>query len=580
MLKINNYWKYKLEEIRKKNKVNNSTINNESFEKLKNQLLEWEKNILEPWVDKSNQFTNQNTTFDDEIKTIYTPLDSANYSNQYFPGSYPFTRGPYPDMYRGKKWTMRMFSGFGTPNDTNKRLKYLVKHGQTGLSIAFDMPTLYGYDADNERCAGEVGKCGCNISSLKDMEILLDGIPLDKVSTSMTINAPASVLTAMYATVAKKNNIQINTLRGTVQTDILKEYIAQKEWAYPPDAHMRIIKDMMEYCTKEMPNWNYVSISGYHIREAGSNAVQELAFTLANGFTYLELGQQAGLKIEKFAPRLSFFFNCCMNFCEEIAKFRAARRIWATVLKEKYGVEDKRSLLLRFHTQTSGASLTWQQPMNNIIRTTIEALAGVLGGTQSLHTNSYDEAWALPTEDAVKIALRTQQIIAEETGVTATADPLGGSYYIEWLTDKMEEQAYQYFDKIDSMGGVVNAIKNGYLQKEIAETAYKTQLKIEKDQDIIVGVNKYNEKEDKPIDTLRVDRKAQEIQIKRLKKIKNERNNNKVKESLERLRKAYSNENENCMYPTIEAVNSYATLQEIIDIGRDVFGEWTEPSIF
>ena len=580
MLKINNYWKYKLEENRKKNQVNNSTINNESFEKLKNQLLEWEKNILEPWVDKSNQFTNQNTTFDDEIKTIYTPLDSANYSNQYFPGSYPFTRGPYPDMYRGKKWTMRMFSGFGTPNDTNKRLKYLVKHGQTGLSIAFDMPTLYGYDADNERCAGEVGKCGCNISSLKDMEILLDGIPLDKVSTSMTINAPASVLTAMYATVAKKNNIQINTLRGTVQTDILKEYIAQKEWAYPPDAHMRIIKDMMEYCTKEMPNWNYVSISGYHIREAGSNAVQELAFTLANGFTYLELGQQAGLKIEKFAPRLSFFFNCCMNFCEEIAKFRAARRIWATVLKEKYGVEDKRSLLLRFHTQTSGASLTWQQPMNNIIRTTIEALAGVLGGTQSLHTNSYDEAWALPTEDAVKIALRTQQIIAEETGVTATADPLGGSYYIEWLTDKMEEQAYQYFDKIDSMGGVVNAIKNGYLQKEIAETAYKTQLKIEKDQDIIVGVNKYNEKEDKPIDTLRVDLKAQEIQIKRLKKIKNERNNNKVKESLERLRKAYSNENENCMYPTIEAVNSYATLQEIIDIGRDVFGEWTEPSIF
>ena len=580
MLKINNYWKYKLEEIAKKNQVNNSAINKESFEKLKNQLLEWEKNILEPWVDKSNQFTNQNTTFDDEIKTIYTPLDSADYSNQYFPGSYPFTRGPYPDMYRGKKWTMRMFSGFGTPNDTNKRLKYLVKHGQTGLSIAFDMPTLYGYDADNERCAGEVGKCGCNISSLKDMEILLDGIPLDKVSTSMTINAPASVLTAMYATVAKKNNMQLNTLRGTVQTDILKEYIAQKEWAYPPDAHMRIIKDMMEYCTKEMPNWNYVSISGYHIREAGSNAVQELAFTLANGFTYLELGQQAGLKIEKFAPRLSFFFNCCMNFCEEIAKFRAARRIWATVLKEKYGVEDKRSLLLRFHTQTSGASLTWQQPMNNIIRTTIEALAGVLGGTQSLHTNSYDEAWALPTEDAVKIALRTQQIIAEETGVTATADPLGGSYYIEWLTDKMEEQAYQYFDKIDSMGGVVNAIKNGYLQKEIAETAYKTQLKIEKDQDIIVGVNKYNEKEDKPIDTLRVDLKAQEIQIKRLKKIKNERNNNKVKESLERLRKAYSNENENCMYPTLQAVNSYATLQEIIDVGRDVFGEWTEPSIF
>ena len=579
MQETKNYWKVKINEITEKKSTNQDS--EDQLKQIKDRIKKWEKDVLEPWTDNSADHNKiYQTTSDINVKNTYTMADVDNLSQNLFPGDFPYTRGPYPNMYRGKKWTMRMFSGFGTPEDTNKRLKYLIENGQTGLSIAFDMPTLYGYDADNKRSIGEVGKCGCNISSLKDMEILFNEIPLRDVSTSMTINAPASILTAMYASVAIKNNIPINELRGTVQTDILKEYIAQKEWAYPPKNHMRIIRDMMEYCTKEMPNWNYVSISGYHIREAGSNAVQELAFTLANGFTYLELGQQAGLKIEKFAPRLSFFFNCCMNFCEEIAKFRAARRIWATVLKEKYGVEDKRSLLLRFHTQTSGASLTWQQPMNNIIRTTIEALAGVLGGTQSLHTNSYDEAWALPTEDAVKIALRTQQIIAEETGVTATADPLGGSYYIEWLTDKMEEQAYQYFDKIDSMGGVVNAIKNGYLQKEIAETAYKTQLKIEKDQDIIVGVNKYNEKEDKPIDTLRVDLKAQEIQIKRLKKIKNERNNNKVKESLERLRKAYSNENENCMYPTIEAVNSYATLQEIIDIGRDVFGEWTEPSIF
>tara|TARA_B000000460_G_scaffold184746_1_gene132676 strand:+ start:2489 stop:4228 length:1740 start_codon:yes stop_codon:yes gene_type:complete len=574
-----NYWKVKINEITEKKSTNQDS--EDQLKQIKDRIKKWEKDVLEPWTDNSADHNKiYQTTSDINVKNTYTMADVDNLSQNLFPGDFPYTRGPYPNMYRGKKWTMRMFSGFGTPEDTNKRLKYLIENGQTGLSIAFDMPTLYGYDADNKRSIGEVGKCGCNISSLKDMEILFNEIPLRDVSTSMTINAPASILTAMYASVAIKNNIPINELRGTVQTDILKEYIAQKEWAYPPKNHMRIIRDMMEYCTKEMPKWNYVSISGYHIREAGSNAVQELAFTLANGFTYLELGKQAGLKIEEFAPRLSFFFNSTMNFFEEIAKFRAARRIWATVLKEKYGVEDNKALILRFHTQTSGASLTWQQPMNNIVRTAIEALAAVLGGTQSLHTNSYDEAWALPTEEAVKVALRTQQIIAEETGVTSTVDPLGGSYYLECLTNELEEGAYRYFDKIEKIGGVINAIEEGYLQKEIAETAYRNQLQIEKEKEIIVGVNKYNETEEKPIKILKVDDKAQEIQIERLKKIKNERDNDKVKETLANLRRTYENDEKNCMYDTLKAVQAYATLQEIVDVGRDVFGEWKEPQIF
>ena len=495
------------------------------------------------------------------------------------PGEYPYTRGIHPTMYRGKIWTMRMFSGFGTPEDTNNRLKYLIKNGQTGLSIAFDMPTLYGYDADDPRSNGEVGKCGCNVSSLEDMNILFQGIPLDKVSTSMTINAPASILTAMYAVLAKKKRIPLSQLRGTVQTDILKEYIAQKEWSYPPEAHMRIIRDMMKFSTKEMKNWNYISISGYHIREAGADAVQELAFTLANGFTYIDLGVNAGLKIKQFAPRMSFFFNSCMNFFEEIAKFRAARRIWATVLKEKYKVTDEKALLLKFHTQTSGASLTWQQPFNNIMRTTIEALAAVLGGTQSLHTNSYDEAWALPTEEAVRIALRTQQVIAEETGVTDTVDPIGGSYYIEWLTDELEEKAYRYFDKIEKRGGVIECIKSGYLQREIANTSYKSQIRIERKKEKIVGVNEYTLEEESPISTLRVDLKAQKKQIARLKQIKKTRNNKKVEKALQELRDSYKDESKNCMYPTMNAVSSYATLQEIIEVGKEVFGEWREPSI-
>ncbi len=493
------------------------------------------------------------------------------------PGEYPYTRGIYPTMYRGRPWTMRMFSGFGSPEHTNRRLKYLLKEGETGLSIAFDMPTLYGYDADSTRAEGEVGKCGVSISSLEDMETMLRGIPLGEVSTSMTINAPAAVLTAMYAAVGEAQGVPIEKLRGTVQTDILKEYIAQKEWAFPPEAHLRIIRDLMVFCTRNMPYWNYISISGYHIREAGANAVQELAFTLADGFSYVELGKKAGLDVDAFAPRLSFFFNCDMDFFEEIAKFRAARRIWATVMKEKFGAKNPRSLLLRFHTQTSGVSLTWQQPLNNIIRTTIEALAAVLGGTQSLHTNSYDEAWALPTEEAVTVALRTQQIIAEETGVTDVIDPLGGSYYLEWLTNEMEERAFRYFEKIDGMGGVLEAIKQGYIQREIANTSYEKSKLMESGQKSIVGVNKYVVEEEKPIQYLKVNPALQRKASTRLKALRRNRNERAVLDSLRELKRAFADEQENSMYPILKAVKSYATLQEIMDVGREVFGGWKEP---
>ncbi|MEE6246215.1 MAG: methylmalonyl-CoA mutase family protein [Thermoproteota archaeon] len=544
--------------------------------RMKKQMKKWEEKLNNE-IQRKTEYVNSSGIQIDP--TYNSEVENNRFDKLSMPGEYPYTRGIHPTMYRGKIWTMRMFSGFGTPEDTNNRLKYLIKNGQTGLSVAFDMPTLYGYDADDPRSNGEVGKCGCNVSSLEDMNILFQGIPLDKVSTSMTINAPASILTAMYAVLAKKKGIPLSQLRGTVQTDILKEYIAQKEWSYPPEAHMRIIRDMMKFSTKEMKNWNYISISGYHIREAGADAVQELAFTLANGFTYIDLGVNAGLKIKQFAPRMSFFFNSCMNFFEEIAKFRAARRIWATVLKEKYKVTDEKALLLKFHTQTSGASLTWQQPFNNIMRTTIEALAAVLGGTQSLHTNSYDEAWALPTEEAVRIALRTQQVIAEETGVTDTVDPIGGSYYIEWLTDELEEKAYRYFDKIEKRGGVIECIKSGYLQREIANTSYKSQIRIERKKEKIVGVNEYTLEEESPISTLRVDLKAQKKQIARLKQIKKTRNNKKVEKALQELRDSYRDESKNCMYPTMNAVSSYATLQEIIEVGKEVFGEWREPSI-
>lgn len=564
-----NYWENKLSEFR------------EASGKKGDRIGKWRKDVLEPWNSRTKyedrEYSNSSSI---KIDEIYTSQDlRKNFEDKYLglPGSYPFTRGIYPNMYRGKLWTMRMFSGFGTPEDTNKRLKYLIEHGESGLSIAFDMPTLYGYDCDNKRADGEVGRCGVNVSSLRDMEDILSGIDLGEVSTSMTINAPAAVLTAMYIAVAKKQGVPLDRISGTVQADILKEYIAQKEWIYPPEAHLRLIRDMMVYCTKNVPKWNYISISGYHIREAGSSAAQELAFTLADGFHYVDMGIDAGLDPAEFAPRLSFFFNSSINFFEEIAKLRAARRIWATVLREKYGVRNERSLYLRFHTQTSGYTLTWQQPLNNIVRTTIEAMAAVLGGTQSLHTNSYDEAWALPSEQAVKVALRTQQIIAEETGIPDTIDPLGGSYYVEWLTDRMEEEAFKYFSEIEKMGGILQAVKTGYIQKEIAATSYRRQIRIEQGKEVMVGVNKYAESNEKPINILRISRRAQKSQLSKLLSVKQERNEKKVMEALSELENALRNPEENSMPYIISAVESYATLEEISNVGRNVFGGWKEP---
>ena len=584
MLRTGNdrYWGRKLREYVAKRKRRQGLYSPQVVQEIEKGLEQWKKQVYGPWVEKSPELNKDfQTASGIKLKPLYSPVDVADEEQVEIglPGVFPYLRGVYPNMYRGRPWTMRMFSGFGTPEDTNRRLKLLIGHGETGLSVAFDMPTLYGYDCDHKRSQGEVGRCGVNVSSLKDMEVIFDGIPLDRVSTSMTINAPAAALTCMYAGVAKKKGIPISKLKGTVQTDMLKEYIAQKEWAYPPEAHLRIVRDMMVYCTKHMPQWNYVSISGYHIREAGSSAVQELAFTLADGFSYVELGKEAGLNVDDFAPRLSFFFNSTMDFFEEIAKFRAARRIWATVMREKYGAKNPRSLLMRCHAQTSGASLAWQQPYNNIVRTALEALAAILGGTQSLHTNSFDEAWALPTEQAVQVALRTQQIVAEETGVGSVVDPLGGSYYVEWLTEQLEEEAYRYFDKLDSAGGVLNAIKSGFMQREIADNSYRLSKRVEKKQDIIVGVNKYDVKEEPPIETLKIDFRAQKKQVARLKQVKRERDDKRVNSLLEKLRSTYEREDENSIYPMMEAVMAYATLGEIVDAGRKVWGSWKEPQI-
>jgi len=576
------YWGAKAKEVSAKRNKTAAVFDRRTLRDMKAGYDRWLNEVYSPWVAGAPETKERfETASGIPLKPTYTPEDIASLSQSdlALPGVYPYTRGVYPSMYRGRQWTMRMFSGFGTPEDTNKRLKLLLEHGETGLSVAFDMPTLYGVDCDSQKAHGEVGRCGVNVSSLRDMEAIFDGIPLDKVSTSMTINAPAAILTAMYAGVAKERGIPLQSLKGTVQADMLKEYIAQKEWVYPPEAHLRIVRDMMLYCTKHMPQWHYVSISGYHIREAGSSAVQELAFTLADGFGYVEMGIEAGLKVDDFAPRLSFFFNSTMDFFEEIAKFRAARRIWATVLREKYGAKKARSLLMRFHTQTSGASLTWQQPYNNVVRTALEALAAVLGGTQSLHTNSYDEAMALPTEHAVQVALRTQQIIAEETGVTSVMDPLGGSYYVEWLTDKLEEEAYRYFDRIERAGGILGAIKSGYLQREIAENAYRLSKRVESGEDAVVGVNKYTAKEEAQITTLKIDFKAQRRQIERIKRVKAQRDDRKVKALLDKLRKAYEDPKVNSMYPLLDAVSAYATLGELVGVGKEVFGSWKEPML-
>ncbi len=519
----------------------------------------------------------------EDVKVLYTPEDveDVDYMRDLnFPGNYPFTRGIHSNGYRGKIWTMRQFAGFGTPEDTNKRFKYLLDNGQTGLSVAFDLPTLMGRDSDDEMSKGEVGICGVAISSLEDMETLFEGIPLDKVSTSMTINSPAAMIYAFYLAVAKKQGVPFEKLRGTLQNDILKEYIAQKEFIFPPTPSMRIITDMIEFSTNEVPKFNPISVSGYHIREAGSTAAQELAYTLADGFAYIESCLDRGMDIDKFAPRISFFFNSHLDFFEEIAKFRAARRIYARRMKEKYGAKNPRSWWLRFHTQTAGCTLTAQQPENNIIRTAYQALAAVLGGTQSLHTNSMDETLALPSEKAVKIALRTQQILAFETGVINTVDPLGGSYYVESLTNKMEKMANEIFDEIDSLGGVIPAIEAGYFQKEIADSAYRYQQELEKKEKFVVGVNEFVEEDEKiEIPILQIPPEVEIKQVERLKALRARRNNKKAEESLGKI-KAAAIHNKNLMPVLIEAAENYVTLGEMVNVLKEVFGVYEESVVF
>ncbi|HEX8260278.1 MAG TPA: methylmalonyl-CoA mutase family protein [Rubrobacteraceae bacterium] len=511
------------------------------------------------------------------IKPLYTPEDvEGDFEEKIgYPGEYPYTRGVYPNMYRGRLWTIRQFAGFGSAKETNERFKYLLEQGQNGLSVAFDMPTLMGLDSDSEFSLGEVGTEGVAVDSLEDMEQLFEGIPMGEITTSMTINAPAHVLLAMYVVAGEKQGVPPEKLAGTNQNDILKEYIAQKEWIFPPEPSMQVFKDMLVYATEHMPKWNTVSISGYHIREAGSTAAQELAFTLSDGFAYVEAGVEAGLDVDDFAPRLSFFFNSHIDFFEEIAKFRAARRIWATVMKEKYGAKDERSLKMRFHTQTAGVSLTAQEPLNNAARTAFEALAAVLGGTQSLHTNSFDEALALPTEQAVRIAVRTQQIAALETGAANTIDPLGGSYFVEALTDELERQAYEYFEQIDDMGGVVKAIENGFQMGEIAEASARYQREIEEQKRYIVNVNVHEPQEESDVETHAVSQEVSEAQVKRLKELKERRDNEQVEKCLKAIKKA-AEVGENTMYPTLEAVRAYATVQEICDAMKEVYGSYRE----
>jgi methylmalonyl-CoA mutase N-terminal domain/subunit len=516
-----------------------------------------------------------------ENEPLYTPETAAvDYDRDLgYPGVYPFTRGVYPSMYRGRLWTMRQFAGFGTAEETNERFRYLLEHGQTGLSTAFDMPTLMGYDSDHARSLGEVGREGVAIDSLADMETLFAGIPLGDVSTSMTINAPAAMLLAFYACVGEQQGVSPAELRGTIQTDILKEYIAQKEWIFPPEPSMRLVVDMVEFCAQEMPKWHPISISGYHIREAGSNAVQELAFTLADGFAYVEACQERGLDVDDFAPRLSFFFNAHLDFFEEIAKYRAARRIWARELRETYGAKNPRSWLMRFHTQTAGVSLTAQQPEVNIVRTALEALAAVLGGTQSLHTNSFDEALALPTENAVRLALRTQQVIAHETGVVNTIDPLGGSYYVEDLTNRMEAAAYEYFARIRELGGVVAAIKENFFQREIAEASFRYQTEVEARQRVIVGVNRYQSSDETPLEILRIDPALERKQIERVQSLRARRDSAAVEGALAALKQAAAGE-ANLMPLIMDASKAYVTMGEMCEALREVWGVWRETPVF
>jgi methylmalonyl-CoA mutase, N-terminal domain len=517
-----------------------------------------------------------------ENEPLYSPENvEVDYERDLgWPGGYPFTRGVYPSMYRGRLWTMRQFAGFGTAEETNARFRYLLDHGQTGLSTAFDMPTLMGYDSDHPRSLGEVGREGVAIDSLGDMETLFDGIPLGEVSTSMTINGPAAMLLAFYACVGEEQDVPLERLRGTVQTDILKEYIAQKEWIFPPAPSMRLVVDMIEWCSERLPLMHPVSISGYHIREAGSNAAQELAFTLADGFAYVEACLERGLDVDSFAPRLSFFFNAHLDFFEEIAKYRAARRIWARRMREKYGAQDPRSWLMRFHTQTAGVSLTAQQPEVNLIRTAIEALAAVLGGTQSLHTNSFDEALALPTEHAVRLALRTQQVIAHETGVVNTIDPLGGSYYLEQLTNELERQAYDYFERIDELGGVIPAIEQNFMQREIAEASFRYQSEVERRERVIVGVNRYALEEEQPIELLRIDPALERKQIERVQAVRERRDSAAAETAVARLKEDAEHDDRNLMEPIMAASRAYVTMGEMCDALREVWGTWRETPVF
>jgi methylmalonyl-CoA mutase N-terminal domain/subunit len=546
---------------------------------IKEELECWEKTTLQKTLSKSpERQPSFRTTSRIELKRLYTPVDTADldYCDELgFPGEFPFTRGVQPTMYRGRFWTMRQYAGFATPEETNKRYKYLLEHGQTGLSVAFDLPTQIGYDSDHPLSAGEVGKVGVAIDTLKDMEILFDGISLDKVSTSMTINSTAAILLTMYIAMAEKQGVKSEVLQGTIQNDILKEYAARGTYIYPPLESMRIVTDIFAFCKNHVPRWNTISISGYHMREAGCTAVQEAAFTIADGIAYVEAAIKAGLDVDSFASRLAFFFCCHNTFIEEIAKFRAARRLWAKIMKERFKAKRDESCMLRFHTQTAGCSLTAQQPDNNVVRVAFQALAAVLGGTQSLHTNSRDEAYALPTEDSVRLALRTQQLIAYESGVADLIDPLGGSYAVEALTDEIEKKSMEYIEKIEAMGGAIKAIESGYIQEEIAESAYQYQKEIEAKKRIIVGLNQFQVEEEPLRDILRIKPEVEQYQKQKLARVKKERDNAKVKETLAVLKKAAQG-TENLVPPILEAVKVYATLGEISDTLRDVFGEYRE----
>ncbi|MCC5912102.1 MAG: methylmalonyl-CoA mutase family protein [Clostridiaceae bacterium] len=554
-------------------------LKDEKLQQLKKNQENWQKNKVEKGLGKFPERKDRFATgSNEEVERLYTPVDVEDFDYEAdlgFPGEYPFTRGVQPTMYRGRLWTMRQYAGFATAEESNKRYKYLLDQGQTGLSVAFDLPTQIGYDSDHALSEGEVGKVGVAIDSLKDMEILFDDIPLDKVSTSMTINAPASVLLAMYIAVAEKQGVSSVDLRGTIQNDILKEYIARGTYIFPTEPSMRLITDIFEYCSEEVPNWNTISISGYHIREAGATAIQEVAFTLADGIAYVEAAIKAGLDVDRFAPRLSFFFNSHNDLLEEVAKFRAARRIWAKIMKERFGAKNPKSMQLKFHTQTGGSTLTAQQPDNNIVRVAIQTLAAVLGGTQSLHTNSKDEALALPTEESVRIALRTQQIVAHESGVAETVDPLAGSYYVESLTNKIEKEALAYIKKIDDLGGAASAIDKGFMQKEIMDSAYEYQKQIEREERIVVGMNKFRVKEEVPKGLLKVDPTVGEMQKEKLVQLKAERNNDLVLEKLNALKTAATG-SENLMLYILDAVREYATLGEVCGVLREVFGEYQQ----